>query len=171
MAPSAILLVDADVAHDGPAAVELSRRRPYGLASLDHKMQGMDGVELRGHLKRVHADTVGVLVTAFATDATAHAASRAGIRQVLSRPVEFGRLMPLIEEVAGTTWRSGTEALPLAPAHRRAFSFSARRGGVTPVLNPVSAEPATSGLRELVVAAPVWPAAALRALAGAGPLA
>jgi hypothetical protein len=40
-----------------------------------------------------------------------------------------------------------------------------------PVLNPVSAEPATSGLGELVVAAPVWPAAPLRALAEAGPLA
>ena len=39
------------------------------------------------------------------------------------------------------------------------------------VLNPTSAEPATSGLRELVDAAPVWPAASLRALAEAGPLA
>jgi DNA-binding NarL/FixJ family response regulator len=102
MAASAIPLVDVDVAHDGPAAVELSWRHPYGLASRDYKMQGIDGVELRGHLKRVHADTMGVLVTAFATDATVHAASRAGIRQVLSRPVEFGRLMPLIEEVAWT---------------------------------------------------------------------
>jgi hypothetical protein len=31
------------------------------------------------------------------------------------------------------------------------------------VLNPASAEPATSGLRELVDAAPVWPVASLRA--------
>jgi len=100
MAASAILLVD--VAYDGPAARILSRRHPYGLALLDYKMQGMDGVELCGHLKRVHADTVGVLVTAFAAAATVHAASRAGIRQVLSKRVEFGRLIPLIEEVAGT---------------------------------------------------------------------
>jgi hypothetical protein len=40
-----------------------------------------------------------------------------------------------------------------------------------PVLNPTSAGPATSGLRELVDAAPVWSAASLRALAEAGPLA
>jgi hypothetical protein len=33
-----------------------------------------------------------------------------------------------------------------------------------PALNPVSAEPATSGLRELVDAAFVWPAAPLAAL-------
>jgi CheY-like chemotaxis protein len=121
MAASAILLVDddhdtcaslsdvisdlgyrVDVAHDGPAALELCRRQPYGLAVLDYKLPGMDGVELYGHLKRVRADTVGVLVTAFAADATAQAAARAGIRQVLPKPVSFGRLIPLIEEVAGT---------------------------------------------------------------------
>jgi CheY-like chemotaxis protein len=190
MAASAILLVDddpdtcaslsdiisdlgyrVDVADDGPAALELPRRHPYGLAFLDYKMQGTDGVELCGHLKRVHADTVGVPVTAFADDATAHAASRAGIRQVLSKAVEFGRLIPLIEEVGGTAGRSGAGALPLAPAHRRAFSFAAERGGAMPVLDPASAEPATSGPRELVDAAPVWPAASLRAPAEAGPLA
>jgi hypothetical protein len=38
-----------------------------------------------------------------------------------------------------------------------------------PALNPASAGPATSGLRELVDAAPVWPAVSLRALAEAGP--
>ena len=38
-----------------------------------------------------------------------------------------------------------------------------------PVLNPASAGPATSGLQELADAAPVWPAASLRAPAVAGP--
>ena len=91
-----------DVAYDGPAALELSKRHGYGLALLDYKMPGMDGVELYGHLKRVRAETVGVLVTAFAADATLRAAAEAGIRQVLPKPVDFGRLIPLIEEVAGT---------------------------------------------------------------------
>jgi CheY-like chemotaxis protein len=91
-----------DVAYDGPAALDLSRRQPYGLAVLDYKMPGMDGVELYGHLKRVRADTVGVLVTAYAADATLQAASEAGIRRVLPKPVDFGRLISLIEEVAGT---------------------------------------------------------------------
>jgi hypothetical protein len=38
-----------------------------------------------------------------------------------------------------------------------------------PVFNPVGARAATSGTRELVDAAPVGPAASLRALAEAGP--
>jgi CheY-like chemotaxis protein len=91
-----------DVAYDGPAALELSRRHPYGLALLDYTMPGMDGVELYGHLKRVRADTVGVLVTAYAADATVRAAVRAGIRRVLPKPVDFRHLLPLVEEVAGT---------------------------------------------------------------------
>jgi two-component system, NtrC family, response regulator HydG len=120
MPASAILLVDddhdtcaslsdiisdlgyrVDVAHDGPAALDLSRRQPYGLALLDYKMPGMDGVELYGHLKHVHPNTVGVLVTAFAAEDTMQAADRAGIRRVLPKPVDFRRLIPLIEEVAG----------------------------------------------------------------------
>jgi CheY-like chemotaxis protein len=120
MAASPVLLVDDDhdtcatrsdilsdlgyrvgVAHDGPAALELSRRQPYGLALLDYMMPGMDGLALYGRLKQVRADTVGVLVTAADADATVQAAARAGIRRVLPKPVDFGRLIPLIEEVAG----------------------------------------------------------------------
>jgi CheY-like chemotaxis protein len=85
MAASAILFADVEVVYDGPAALELSGRFPYGLASLDYKLQGMDGVELCDHLKRVHADAVGVLVAAFA-DATVHTAA---VRQVLSKLVEL----------------------------------------------------------------------------------
>jgi CheY-like chemotaxis protein len=121
MAASAILLVDddhdtcaslsdiisdlgyrVDVAYDGPAALELSKRHGYGLALLDYKMPGMDGVALYAHLKQVRPDTVGVLVTGFAAEDTVQAASRAGIRRVLPKPVDFGHLLPLIEEVAGT---------------------------------------------------------------------
>jgi CheY-like chemotaxis protein len=90
-----------DVAYDGPAALELTRRQGYGLALLDYKLPGMDGVELYSHIKRVRADTVGVLVTGFAADGASQAASGAGIRRVLSKPVDFGRLLPLIEEVVG----------------------------------------------------------------------
>jgi hypothetical protein len=44
---------------------------------------------------------VGVLVTAFAAADAMQAAVRAGIRRVLPKPVDFGRLIRLIEEVAG----------------------------------------------------------------------
>ena len=120
MAASPILLVDddqdicaslsdvisdlgyqVDVAYDGPTALGLTEGRSYGLALLDYKLPGMDGVELYCRLRRVRADTVGVLVTAFAADSTALAAAGAGIRHVLPKPVDFDRLIPLIEKVVG----------------------------------------------------------------------
>ena len=75
---------------------------PYGLALLDYKMLGMDDLELDGHRKQVRADTLGVRVTAFAADTTIQEANRAGIRPILSKPVDFGHRIPLIEKVAGT---------------------------------------------------------------------
>jgi hypothetical protein len=38
----------------------------------------MDGVELSGQLRRVHAQPVCVLVTSFTADTTVHAENRAG---------------------------------------------------------------------------------------------
>lgn len=35
-----------DVAYDGPSALQLVERNRYGLAVLDYRMPGMDGLEL-----------------------------------------------------------------------------------------------------------------------------
>jgi two-component system, NtrC family, response regulator HydG len=90
-----------DVAYDGPAALDLLKRQSYRLALLDYKMPGMNGVELYRHLKQERAETVGILVTAFAVSDTINDAIEAGIRQVIPKPVDFGHLIPIIQEVAG----------------------------------------------------------------------
>jgi CheY-like chemotaxis protein len=90
-----------DVAFDGPAALELFKRQSYGVALLDYKMPGMNGVELFRHLKQARAETVGILVTAFAASETINDAMDAGMRQVMPKPVDFVRLVPIIKEVAG----------------------------------------------------------------------
>ena len=120
MADSAILLVDDEQdsctslsdliwhldypgsgAYNGPAARELSRRYTSGLALLDYRSPGADGVELDGRLKQVQRGTAGVLVTGFAAEATVRAATQASIRQVLPMAVDLGRPIPPLEEVAG----------------------------------------------------------------------
>ena len=60
-----------DFAHDGPSALELVRRRPYDVALLDLKMPGMDGLTLYREIKKQRAGTVALLVTAYASPATA----------------------------------------------------------------------------------------------------
>jgi CheY-like chemotaxis protein len=71
------------------------------LTLLDYKMPATNGVELYRHLKQEGAETVGVVVTAFALCETINDAIKAGMRQVMSNPVNFGRKVWIIKEVAG----------------------------------------------------------------------
>src|SRR6266545_4908936 len=89
------------VAHDGPAALELVRARPFDVALLDLKMPGMDGLELYRRMKALRAGTVAIIVSAFASDATREEALAAGAWQVLAKPVDFTRLLKLVDEALG----------------------------------------------------------------------
>jgi CheY-like chemotaxis protein len=91
----------ADSANDGPSALELVRRRPYDVAILDLRMPGMDGLELYRRIKELRAGTVAMLVTAYATRATAEEALAAGAWQVLAKPVDFPSLLKLVDEALG----------------------------------------------------------------------
>jgi hypothetical protein len=77
----------------GPAARELSRRYTSGLALLDYRSPGTDGVERDGRLQRVPPGTAGVSVTCCAVVAT--------VRHVLPMPVDLGRPIPSDVEVPG----------------------------------------------------------------------
>ena len=87
-----------DVAHDGLSALELVRQRPYDVALLDYKMPGMDGLTLYRQIKKQRAGTVSLLVTAFASPATAEEALSAGAWKVVAKPVDFGKLLKLVDE-------------------------------------------------------------------------
>jgi CheY-like chemotaxis protein len=88
-----------DVAYDGPGALELSGGHQYRLALLDYKMPGMDGLELCRRLKNSQPSVVVILITAFSSIATTGAATEAGVRCSLLKPVNFSVLMPLVHEV------------------------------------------------------------------------
>lgn len=90
-----------DTAHDGPSALELVRRRPYALALLDFKMPGMDGLTLYRELRKLRAETVAIVVTAFASKETAGEALAASAWQLLPKPVDFPRLLKLVDEALG----------------------------------------------------------------------
>jgi CheY-like chemotaxis protein len=87
-----------DIAHDGLAALELVRKKPYDVALLDFKMPGMDGLTLYREIKKLRAGTVAVIVTAYAGGDTVEAARAAGAWQVLPKPVDFPKLLGLVNE-------------------------------------------------------------------------
>jgi two-component system, response regulator, stage 0 sporulation protein F len=69
---------------------------------LDYKMAGMDGLGLCRRLRDSQPTVVVALVTAFASAATTSTAFEAGVRRVLSKPVDFAVLMPLLEEAVAS---------------------------------------------------------------------
>ena len=87
-----------DLAQDGPSALELVDRQAYDVALLDLRMPGMDGLTLYREIKKRSAATVSLIVTAFAGAATAEAALSAGAWKVLAKPVDFPKLLTLMEE-------------------------------------------------------------------------
>ena len=90
-----------DVAHDGLAALELVRQKPYDVALLDLKMPGMDGLTLYREIKKVRAGTVAIVVTAYAGGDTTSEALAAGAWQVLAKPVDSFKLLKLVDEALG----------------------------------------------------------------------
>ena len=61
-------------------------------------MPGMDGLTLYREIKKQRAGTVSLMVTAFAGPATAEEALSAGAWKVLAKPVDFSKLLQLVEE-------------------------------------------------------------------------
>lgn len=88
-----------EVAHDGPSALDLVRKRHYDVALLDLKMPGMDGLELYREIRRLRSDTVALIVTAYAGGSTVEDALAAGAWQVLAKPVDFPLLLGLVGQV------------------------------------------------------------------------
>lgn len=89
---------EVDRANDGKQALDLFRERSYGVVLLDYLFPGMYGIELFPDMRGLRGDVDGLLATGLAPRETAESALDAGIRRVLSKPVEAPLLMLSIEE-------------------------------------------------------------------------
>ena len=90
-----------DIAQEGAAALDLVRRNHYDVALLDLKMPGMDGLRLYREIKKISAGTVAIIVTAYAGAGTAEEAITAGAWQILSKPVDFPKLLSFVDQAVG----------------------------------------------------------------------
>jgi two-component system, NtrC family, response regulator HydG len=92
---------EVDTALDGESALEMVRHKAFDVALLDLKMPGMDGVTLYREIKRSRAGTVAIIVTAYAGSDTAEAALSAGAWQIVPKPIDFPKLLELLDEALG----------------------------------------------------------------------
>ncbi len=90
-----------DVAYDGPTALKLLEDESYGLALIDYRMPGMDGVELYRRIREMRPNLVGVFVTGFPTIDTIYPAIAVGVERVIAKPAGSSELLQVIEEFVG----------------------------------------------------------------------
>ncbi|MEX2214162.1 MAG: response regulator [Phycisphaeraceae bacterium] len=88
---------EVDTAGNGNEALALVERKAYDVALIDLKMPGIDGLELYRRIKKIHSATVVIITTAYAGGDTARAAMAAGAWEIVSKPMDFNMLLPLIE--------------------------------------------------------------------------
>ena len=86
-----------DAAEGGDTALERAREQPYDLELLDLRMPGMDGLTLCRHLKQLHPPMVAMIVTAHIGNGVKEEAHAAGALHVFPKPVDFPRLLALVE--------------------------------------------------------------------------
>jgi CheY-like chemotaxis protein len=92
---------EADSANDGNTALELVQHREYGLALIDYRMPGMDGVELYRRIRELRPNLVGVFVTGFPTIDTVYPAISVGVERVIAKPAGSNELLEVVQEFLG----------------------------------------------------------------------
>jgi DNA-binding NtrC family response regulator len=97
----------SDVAQDGEAALRLIADRQYGMAIIDYRMPGMNGVELFRRMRAMRPDMAAVFLTGYPTIDVVYPAIEAGVLRVLSKPPDFEQLLPIVEEHLGKEGQNG----------------------------------------------------------------
>jgi CheY-like chemotaxis protein len=87
-----------ETADGGHSALAKARQQAYDLGLLDLRMPGMDGLTLCRHLKRLQPPIVTMIVTAYGDSDLHREAHAAGARHVVLKPVDFPRLLSLVEK-------------------------------------------------------------------------
>jgi CheY-like chemotaxis protein len=92
-----------DAADGGDTALEKAGQRPYDLGLLDLRMPGMDGLTLCRHLRRLRPLMVTMIITAYGAGGLAEEARDAGARHLLPKPIDFPKLLALVEQALPCT--------------------------------------------------------------------
>lgn len=87
-----------DAAEGGDTALKKARQQAYDPGLLDLRMPGMDGLTLCRELKNLQPGMVTMIITAFGASTLGDEARNASARHILCKPIDFLRLLKLVEK-------------------------------------------------------------------------
>lgn len=93
---------EADSAFSGEEALELVKERSYGLALMDVRMAGMNGVEAMKSLRASRPELRVILMTAYTANELLAEAEREGAVRVLAKPLAVPTLLEMLEKELST---------------------------------------------------------------------
>lgn len=91
---------EVQVARDVASAVVLARQAPPELATVDLKMEGPSGLSLIPQLKQINPDMRILVLTGYASIATAVEAIKSGAHNYLPKPADADQILRVLEEEA-----------------------------------------------------------------------
>jgi len=96
-------VIDAD---NGDDAILLAREHHPALALLDIRMQGMSGFDVAEYLREYHQIPF-IFLSAFSDDATLARGRSLGAAASLTKPLDIGQILPVVETVLSTARQPG----------------------------------------------------------------
>ena len=84
-------------AEDGARAAALVAQSHFDLVLTDFRMGRMNGLQLLEEVRRIHPDSLGILMTAYASVEHAVAAIRAGAHDYVSKPFSLEQIQLIVE--------------------------------------------------------------------------
>ena len=120
--------MDVVTAADGLEALEKFKEQGTTAIFADVRMPGLDGLGLLRSIKAQAPGTPVVLLTGFPSDALTEEARAAGAAEVLQKPVTYGELQRILEDVLrrGTVVSERTTILTATPAMETALALARR---------------------------------------------
>ncbi|MEW4528021.1 MAG: response regulator [Maioricimonas sp. JB045] len=107
-----------DVAYDGDGARILARQGDYAIGLIGQNLSDTDGVKLFLELRDRQAKMLGVLMSKAANLYTVATAIGAGMSKVLTKPVDFQEVLPLLEgESAASAEAANGHPVPAGPRY------------------------------------------------------
>jgi len=105
-------VIDAD---NGDDAILLAREHQPALALLDIRMQGMSGFDVAEYLREYHQIPF-VFLSAFSDEATLARSRALGAAAVLTKPLDIGHILPVVQGVLLQSRQPGVDSGDVAHA-------------------------------------------------------